>query len=82
MSKKNLGKKARDVISGFTGVITGVATYITGCDQYSILGDSKDGEFGNTVWLDVNRVDVDHSASQVVIETEKEQGACSAPTKY
>ncbi|EPN30018.1 hypothetical protein A245_46208, partial [Pseudomonas syringae pv. actinidiae ICMP 19096] len=38
-----LGKKARDKISGFEGVITGRAQYLTGCDQYVLSPAAKNG---------------------------------------
>lgn len=32
-----LGRKVRDKVTGFEGIVTGRATYLTGCDQYSRL---------------------------------------------
>lgn len=34
--KFELGATLKDKITGFEGIATGVASYITGCDQYVI----------------------------------------------
>lgn len=34
---KNLGKTATDKAAGFTGIITAIVYYISGCTQYCIL---------------------------------------------
>ena len=53
-----LGVPAKDVITGFEGVITGRASYITGCDQYVIAPKSKDGNYQEGRWFDENRIQV------------------------
>lgn len=53
-----LGKKAKDKITGFEGTLTGKASYITGCDQYLLQPSAKDGEFKNGVWIDSGRLEV------------------------
>lgn len=58
MHVKN-GDKARDVITGFEGVITATAHYLTGCDQVLIKPTSLDKE-NNTrkgEWFDVEQVE-------------------------
>jgi hypothetical protein len=51
-----LGAKARDVVTGFTGTITGVARYLTGCDQYVLTAPvGADGEV-KAHWYDDNRL--------------------------
>lgn len=53
-----LGKKARDKITGFEGVITGRAQYITGCDQYALAPTAQGGSVQRTEWFDEGRLEV------------------------
>ena len=54
----NMGKKARDKITGFEGVIVSKISYVTGCDQYGITPPAKDGDVKSTQYFDVGRVEV------------------------
>lgn len=51
-----LGRKARDKITGFEGVITGRAQYLTGCDQYVLVPGIKDGQLQKSEWFDEGRL--------------------------
>lgn len=57
-----LGDKVRDVITGFEGIVTGHAEYVTGCDQYllqpQIKAEAKDATFPEPRWFDENRLSV------------------------
>ena len=53
-----LGKKARDKITGFEGIVTGRAQYLTGCDQYVIVPPAKDGNYQQSQWFDEGRIEV------------------------
>ncbi|MEE1917984.1 hypothetical protein V0R52_16470 [Pseudomonas asiatica] len=53
-----LGKKGRDKISGFEGVITGRAQYLTGCDQYVLSPAIRNGEMQKSEWFDEGRIEV------------------------
>ena len=67
----NLGKKATDKITGFTGTITGYVTYITGCNQYLIVPGCKKGEEDKKPageWVDDSRVQIDDKAKRFAIE--------------
>ena len=56
---KNLGKKGRDVITQFEGIITAKITYLTGCDQYGLTPDYvKDGKTIDPHYFDVNRIEI------------------------
>ncbi len=52
-----LGKRVKDMISGFEGIATGRAEYLYGCVQYCIVpridgdGKSREGE-----WFDEGRL--------------------------
>jgi hypothetical protein len=51
------GTHARDVITGFSGIIIGHTSYITGCDQYLVQPTyTKDGEVIESRWFDVSRL--------------------------
>jgi hypothetical protein len=57
--KYELGQKAKDVVTGFTGTITARADYLTGCKQYCVTPRVKpDGEYPNGVWLDEDRIEL------------------------
>ena len=56
---KNLGKKARDKVTGMTGIIVGKLIYLYGCNQYGLAPECKKGETTkNTSWLDEGRVKI------------------------
>lgn len=40
-----LGDKVVDVVSGFKGVVTGRAEYLTGCSQFSVSAESDGQRF-------------------------------------
>jgi hypothetical protein len=51
------GKKAKDVVTGFSGIAIGYCQYNTGCNQILIApGISKDGTFQESRWFDEQRV--------------------------
>lgn len=52
-----LGAKARDVVTGFSGTITGVARYLTGCDQYLLVAPVGTDGTTHHGWYDDNRVE-------------------------
>ena len=49
---------ASDMITGFTGKITGHSDYITGCDQFLVQPDAKDGQWQEGRWFDVGRLNI------------------------
>jgi len=56
---ENLGKEARDKVTGFKGIIIGKITYLFGCDQYGLAPKvNKDGNTGNTQWFDIGRIEI------------------------
>ncbi len=54
--KIKLGEKVKDNITGFDGVVTGRADYITGCRQYLVTPKAIKSEFKSSVWLDEDRL--------------------------
>ena len=53
-----LGKKGRDKITGFEGIITGRAQYLYGCDQYCLVPPSKEGTIKESHWFDEGRIEI------------------------
>jgi hypothetical protein len=54
----NLGDFAKDIVTGFEGIVTGKASYLTGCNQYSLVSKvNKNGE-SKCNWYDENRIEV------------------------
>ena len=51
-----LGVTVKDTITGYKGVITGRADYITGCNQYLITPKSDKGSMPESHWFDENRL--------------------------
>lgn len=77
-----LGSKVRDIISGFTGVATGRAEYISGCAQV-LIGPvvGKDGSFRDGQWFDEQRLVVDPKAKQIVLDNTVTPGPDKAAPK-
>ena len=56
---KFLGKKAKDKITGFEGIITSKHVYLTGCNQYGIQPRSdKDGKIPDKGFFDEGRLEI------------------------
>lgn len=53
-----MGKKARDKITGFTGIITGHCYYLYGCDQYCLVPPTSYGKLLDSHWFDSGRIEV------------------------
>lgn len=52
-----LGRTGKDKITGFQGVVVGVATYLTGCNQVLLVPPlKKDGALEEACWFDEQRV--------------------------
>lgn len=55
--KIELGCRAKDKISGFTGRVTGIANYLTGCNQVLVVPEKlkDDGSKVSGEWFDIQR---------------------------
>ena len=52
-----LGTVARDIITGFEGVIVGKTTWLNGCDRIGLQPRKlKDGKLIGVEWFDVEQV--------------------------
>lgn len=55
--KIELGAKVTDAITGFKGIVTGRAEYITGCRQYGVAPRvGKNNEVKDALWIDEDRL--------------------------
>ena len=53
----DLGDRVRDILTGFTGIVTGRVSYLTGCDQVLLLPRSSDEtKMNDAQWFDIERV--------------------------
>ncbi|MDI6781413.1 MAG: hypothetical protein QME49_04825 [bacterium] len=53
-----LGMKGRDKVTGFEGIITGVADYLYGCKQIVLTPVANDGKMSDNHWFDIGRIEV------------------------
>lgn len=53
-----LGKKGRDKVTGFEGVIIANANYLFGCKQYGLAPKAVDGKIEPTQWFDEGRIEI------------------------
>ena len=53
---KTLGIEVVDQITGLVGVTTGLASYITGCDQYLIQPQGDGTKYPEASWIDEGRL--------------------------
>ncbi len=64
MDNSLMGREAEDRITGFKGFITGIASYITGCDQCLLQPKTKKKEYVEGRWFDANRIIIDIDSSE------------------
>ena len=77
-----LGQKAKDVITGFSGVVTGKCTYITGCSQSLMIPPVKpDGELIAGQWVDDDRLEIT-SEDQLKLAVEHSGPDLPPPRSY
>lgn len=56
--KIEMGRKVKDVITGFEGVVGGRAQYLTGCNQYLVQPKGKKDTYPTSAWVDEGRLRV------------------------
>lgn len=57
MAELKLGCKAKDVVTGFTGILTAKTEYLNGCVQYDISGRAKpDGGEARVMSVDAEQI--------------------------
>lgn len=53
-----VGQKVKEVVTGFTGIVTGRAEYLTGCAQILIQPPCQDGKYTDSLWFDETRCEI------------------------
>ncbi len=75
-----IGRRGRDIITNFSGIIIGRLEYISGCSQLLLSGRAKDdGTLGDGHWIDEQRVEIDMEKAKVVLDNGSTPGADKAP---
>lgn len=83
MSKKQifnheLGKIAKDKITGFAGVLTARCEFLTGCNRYCIQPtELKDGKPIDGIYFDEAQIEIISNGISAKTVQGKEKGACS-----
>ena len=76
-----IGMVAKDVITGFTGRVTGVCMYISGCHQALLVPAVKaDGSINEGHWFDLQRLEVT-SSDILVLNNAATPGPDKAPAR-
>lgn len=79
VKKITLGVKVKEIVTGFTGVVTGHCEYLTGCDTYLVAPPlDKEGKHRDGRWFDVNRLEITDSVA-IQLPTEEDKGAMEEP---
>ena len=59
MEEIKLGYKCKDIVTGFTGTVTAITKYLTGCDRAVLTPDvDKDGKIPEGCGFDVTSLKV------------------------
>jgi hypothetical protein len=76
------GARVKDSVTGFSGIVTGRADYLTGCRQYCVTPKAKGGAVADGRWYDEQRLLVlDSKAVQINNETIKGGPQDSPPAR-
>jgi len=78
---KRLGYEAKDMITGFKGIVTSVTQWMTGCDRLLIQPQDldKDGKPVDASWFDENQVIILSKKKKIVLNNEKEAKKTEKP---
>lgn len=73
------GSTVSDKITGFSGIVIGKSSYITGCDQYLIQPKIKDGSFVEGRWIDEGRLELVEENSIEPQSVMSDENGCDIP---
>ena len=78
--KLELGQSVKEKVTGFTGIITGRAQYITGCNQYCIQPASEKGDkYPDAHWSDEGRLEKTEGKFIDPSELTGDEDGCDSP---
>lgn len=83
-SKIKFGTKARDRVTGFTGIVTGHCKYMYGCDQYDLKPQvDEKNNYQEGRWFDEGRIEVitENVISPEEVQVEKNGGPSKGPKR-
>ena len=77
-----IGATVTDKITGFTGVVTGIVDYISGCSQALVTPRVKpDSAAEDGRWFDLQRLDVDASVPVIALDNGATPGPDATPPR-
>lgn len=77
-----LGSTVTDRITGFTGTLTGICTYISGCSQGLVVPKvDSEGKLRDGQWFDIQRLAVDFATPIVTLDNSATPGPDATPTR-
>jgi hypothetical protein len=81
--KYELGLKARDVITGFQGIIVHRVNFITGCDNYGLQPQNtdEDNKIKDIKQFDENRIEILGEGVKNLFDQKPEETTKKSPTK-
>ena len=85
MFKHELGKKAKDVVTGFKGIIISRSQYLTGCNRYGLQPKvNKEGKLSECLWFDENQIELIGKGVTInqTVEQKAKGGPQQNPRKY
>ncbi len=72
MNTELFGKKGKDIITGFTGTITGKCEYISGCSQLLLSPDvDENGNYREPQWIDESRIEINDESGIIQLPDNK-----------
>ena len=74
-----LGSEVKDKITGFKGILTAKATYITGCDQYLVQPPVLNSAFVESRWFDKGRLEVISTFAIDPKNVQSDENGCDIP---
>lgn len=78
----NLGQTVTDKITGFSGIVTGYVTYISGCNQALVMPKvCKEGKLQEGQWIDEQRLVVNTRVKSIKLDNSRARGFDCAPPK-
>ena len=77
-----LGDRVEDKITGFQGIVTGVAEYISGCRQCAVTPEvTKDNKRDDGCWLDDDRLKILQKSAKTLKDRKRDGGPQDAPAR-
>lgn len=78
MFTHELGKKGKDKITGFAGILTSRCEFLTGCNRYCIQStELKDGKPIEGIYFDEAQIEIVSEGISAKEVTGEKNGACA-----